>query len=386
MRIALFTETFLPATDGVVTRLRHTIEELVQMGDEVLIFAPAGGPDSYAGARIFHVAGFPFPPYPEKRLAPPHPGIGRALRAFRPDVIHVVNPVVLGLGGVYYARRLGVPLVASYHTNLTVYARYYKLGFTENMLWGYLKTLHNQAQVNLCTSQATQEQLLRAGIKRIRVWPQGVDSGRFDPSLASDEWRNRLSGGHPDRTILLYVGRLAPEKHIERLMPVLDEVGNVSLAIVGDGPARQYLELEFSGNSTVFTGLLYGEDLARAYASSDIFLFPSTTETLGMVMLEALASGLPVVAARAGATGEVVEDGVNGLLYETRSNNSLVDAVKLLVEYQDVRKKMSTEARLAAERVNWAAATRTLRRYYEVARRGGRKEIEGGFDLGSPVR
>lgn len=355
------------------------------MGDEVLIFAPAGGPDSYAGARIFHVAGFPFPPYPEKRLAPPHPGIGRALRAFRPDVIHVVNPVVLGLGGVYYARRLGVPLVASYHTNLTVYARYYKLGFTENMLWGYLKTLHNQAQVNLCTSQATREQLLRSGIKRIRVWPQGVDSGRFDPSLASDEWRNRLSGGHPDRTILLYVGRLAPEKHIERLMPVLDEVGNVSLAIVGDGPARQYLELEFSGSSTVFTGLLYGEDLARAYASSDIFLFPSTTETLGMVMLEALASGLPVVAARAGATGEVVEDGVNGLLYEAGSNNSLVDAVKLLVEYQDVRKEMSTEARLAAERVNWAAATRTLRGYYEVACNGGREEIEGGFDLGSPV-
>lgn len=355
------------------------------MGDEVLIFAPAGGPDSYAGARIFHVAGFPFPPYPEKRLAPPHPGIGRALRAFRPDVIHVVNPVVLGLGGVYYARRLGVPLVASYHTNLTVYARYYKLGFTENMLWGYLKTLHNQAQVNLCTSLATREQLLRSGIKRIRVWPQGVDSGRFDPSLASDEWRNRLSGGHPDRPILLYVGRLAPEKHIERLMPVLEEVGNISLAIVGDGPARQYLELEFSGSSTVFTGLLYGEDLARAYASSDVFLFPSTTETLGMVMLEALASGLPVVAARAGATGEVVEDGVNGLLYEAGSNNSLVDAVKLLVEYQDVRKKMSTEARLAAERVNWAAATRTLRGYYEVACKGGREEIEGGFDLGSPV-
>jgi glycosyltransferase involved in cell wall biosynthesis len=364
LRIALFTETFLPATDGVVTRLRHTVEELSRMGDEVLIFAPKGAPESYAGARVYGVSGVPFPPYPEKKMCPPHPGVGRALRRFAPDLIHSANPFILAAGGVYYARRFEFPLVASYHTNLAMYARYYGLGFTERLGWSYFRNLHNQAGINLCTSEATREQLLKEGIKRIRLWPQGVDACRFHPDRASEEWRVRLSGGNPEAKILLYVGRLAPEKGIGRLRAVLREIPDARLAIVGDGPARKALEKEFRGTSTVFLGLLTGDDLADAFASADLFVFPSTTETLGIAMIEGLASGLPVVATRGAAAHEVVSEGETGFLYEPGSNKGLVTAVRRILEDDELRDSLSKGARAAAEKRGWEASTAALRGYY----------------------
>jgi glycosyltransferase involved in cell wall biosynthesis len=377
LRIALFTETFLPATDGVVTRLRYTIEELVRAGDEVLVFAPSGGPESYAGARVYGVPGVPFPPYPQIRLSPPYPGIGRALKRFDPDVIHVANPFVLGLGGVFYAWRLKAPLVASYHTNVAAYTRFYKLGFLENATRWWTRTLHNRAVLNLCTSEATLGYLLREGIKCVMLWPQGVDARRFRPDRASEEWRARLSSGRPDDKILLFVGRLALEKNIGQLRAVLREVPDARLAIVGDGPARRALEKEFWGTPTVFTGLLVGDDLANAYASADLFVFPSTTETLGMVMIEGLASGLPVVAARSGAAHEVVSEGKNGLLYEPGSDRELVAAVRHILGDEARRGALGREARAAVAERSWETSTATLRGYYREAL-GSRKTAARG--------
>ena len=369
MRVAIFTETFLPSTDGVVTRLRHTLEELERSGDEVIVFAPAlGGPDSYAGAEIHRVPGVRFPHYPQIRLSPPHPGLSRALKRFRPDVVHAVNPVCLGIGGVYLARRNGVPLVCSYHTNVAVYANYYRLSFMINFTRNVTRFVHNQAQVNLCTSEATKEYLLQEGIKRVRVWPQGVDAERFDPEHSTKEWRERLTGGYPEEKLLVYVGRLGAEKNIDRLKAIF-EVPGCRLAIVGDGPARNELEGFFSGTPTVFTGILKGEDLTRAYAAGDIFLFPSTTETLGMAMIEALASGLPVIAARSGASHEVVDEGASGLLYEPDSEEELVSCVQRLSEDDGLRKEMGVKARAVAEERSWESSTQALRGYYEQAQK-----------------
>ncbi len=373
MRIALFTETFLPATDGVVTRLRCTMEELARVGDEMLVVAPKypeGGPQSYAGASVYRVPGVPFPPYPQIRLSPAHPGVARALWRFRPDVIHAVNPYVLGSGGVFYARLLGLPLVASYHTNVATYALYYRLGFLHHPARWWTRQMHNRAGLNLCTSEATRAYLLSEGIKHVRLWSQGVDTRLFHPGKASLEWRNELSGGHPEAPLLLFVGRLAPEKGIERLKAVLRALPGARLALVGEGPARVGLEREFAGTPTVFTGLLRGEDLAAAYASADAFLFPSTTDTLGLSMLEALASGLPVVAAGSGAAHEVVESGQSGLLYDPRSEGALVAAVRRLFGEQGLRQRLSRGARTAAEQRDWASATRVLRGYYEEVRKG----------------
>ena len=370
MRIAFFTETFLPATDGVVTRLRYTIEELAKMGDDMLVVAPRypdGGPDSYAGAPIYRVPGVPFPPYPRIKLSFAHPGVGRALWRFGPDLIHAVNPFILGPGGIYYARRLEVPLVASYHTNVAAYARYYNLNFSYNAARWWTRQLHNRAEINLCTSAATMDYLLKEGVKRIRLWPQGVDARRFHPEKASQVWRERLSDGHASDRLLLYVGRLAPEKGIERLKAILTGVPGTRLAFVGDGPARADLERRFSGTAAVFTGVLQGEDLASVYASADAFLFPSTTDTLGLAMLEALASGLPVIAARGGASHEIVSDEENGLLYEATSTPSLVFAVRRLFSNEGFRAALARRARETAEKRDWESSTHTLHGYYEEA-------------------
>ena len=372
MRIALFTETFLPATDGVVTRLRHTLEELRACGDEVLIFAPRypeGGPESFEGFGIHRVPGIPFPPYPQIKLAPTNPGVARALRRFRPDLIHAVNPFILGIATPFHARHLGVPLVASYHTNVAAYTRFYGLGFLYELTRRYTRWIHNSARLTLCTSEATRQYLYSEGIKRVRLWPQGVDARRFDPTKASQEWRIRLSGGHPRDPLLLYVGRLAPEKGIERLGAVLGSVPDARLAIVGEGPARADLEKKLRGTPTVFAGLLRGEDLAAAYASADLFLFPSTTETLGIAMIEALASGLPVVAAESGASREVVADGENGLLYEPGRNDALVSAVAKVLSDDALRGRLARGAREAALQRDWASSVRALRAYYEEALR-----------------
>lgn len=274
MRIALFTETFLPKIDGIVTRLCHTVEQLQRLGDQVLVISPAGGLTEYKGARIYGVEGFPLPLYPELKLGIPHPGIGVELEKFRPDLIHVANPAILGLGGLYYAKKLNIPLVASYHTHLPQYLHHYGLGMLEEVLWSMLRAAHNQAQLNLCTSTVMVKELHAHGIERLDLWQRGVDTEMFQPSLASVEMRDRLSLGNPDCNLLLYVGRLGAEKEIERIKPVLEKIPNSRLALVGDGPNRQVLEAHFRGTPTHFVGYLRGKDLAAAYASADAFISP----------------------------------------------------------------------------------------------------------------
>jgi glycosyltransferase involved in cell wall biosynthesis len=375
MRIALFTETFLPKVDGIVTRLCHTVEHLQRNGDQVLVVSPDGGLTEYKGAKIYGVSGFPLPLYPELKLALPRPSIGVALEEFRPDLIHVVNPAVLGLGGLYYAKTLQIPLVASYHTHLPQYLQHYGLGMLEPVMWELIKASHNQAQLNLCTSTAMIEQLREHGILNLDLWQRGVDTETFHPSLASQEMRSRLafpgrqsrlSQGHPDSPLLLYVGRLSAEKEIERIKPVLEAIPNSRLALVGDGPHRSALEKHFAGTPTHFVGYLTGKELGAAFASSDAFVFPSRTETLGLVLLEAMAAGCPVVAARSGGIPDIVTDGVNGYLFDPADDKGAIAATVRLLERQEERETLRQNARAEAERWSWAAATRQLQNYYRA--------------------
>jgi glycosyltransferase involved in cell wall biosynthesis len=309
----------------------------------------------------------PFPPYPQIKLAPINPGVGSALRDFGPELIHAVNPFVLGRGAPFYSRRLDVPLVASYHTNIAAYARFYGLGLFDRATRWYTRKLHNRAAINLCTSEATLRYLADEGVERLHLWPQGVDARRFHPDKFSKDWRVRLTNGHPAERLLLYVGRLGHEKNIANVRGVLGEVPGVRIALVGDGPARRDLEQEFANTRTVFTGVLQGEELAAAFASADAFLFPSTTETLGIAMIEALASGLPVIAARTGATREVVDEGETGLLYDPGSDAALAAAVRKIASDAGLRIRMGRNARASARRRDWGTSTRTLRGYYEQA-------------------
>jgi glycosyltransferase involved in cell wall biosynthesis len=365
LRIAFFTETFLPKVDGIVTRLTRTVEHLVSGGDEVLVFCPEGAPSHFAGARVIGVPAMPLPLYPELKLALPRPAVSDALDSFGPDLVHVVNPAVLGLGGIWLARSRDLPLVASYHTHLPKYLEHYGMGMLEPLLWELLKAAHNQAQLNLCTSTAMVEELSERGIQHTALWQRGVDTDLFHPGRARPELRRRLLGDHADSdSLLLYVGRLSAEKQIERLRPLLDHLPGARLALVGDGPHRQQLERAFAGTPTTFVGYLGGADLAGAYASADAFLFPSSTETLGLVLLEAMAAGCPVVAARSGGIPDIVTDGVNGCLFDPADPNGLLEASRRLLADRDGRDQLRRHARAEAERWGWASATQQLRGYY----------------------
>lgn len=364
MRIALFTETFLPKVDGIVTRLSHTVDYLQRSGDQVLVISPEGGLREHKGAQIYGVPGFPLPLYPELKLALPRPSIRQALEDFQPDLIHIVNPAVLGLGGLYYAKSLDVPLVASYHTHLPKYLEHYGLGMLEGVMWELLKAVHNQAQINLCTSTAMQDALTSHGIERVEVWQKGVDTELFHPDLASREVRSHLSQGSPDSPILLYVGRLSAEKEIDRIKPVLEAIPNAHLALVGDGPYRVELEKHFAGTPTHFVGYLTGADLGAAFASADAFIFPSRTETLGLVLLEAMAAGCPVIAANAGGIPDIVTDGVNGYLFDPADEQGAITATQRLLSNPQERDILRQQARREAERWGWGAATSQLQGFY----------------------
>jgi glycosyltransferase involved in cell wall biosynthesis len=365
VRIAFFTETFLPKVDGIVTRLTKTLPHLVEAGDEVLIFCPEGAPDSHAGAQVVGVPAMPLPLYPELKLALPRPAVSEALERFRPDLVHVVNPAVLGLGGIWLAKTRNLPLVASYHTHLPKYLEHYGMGMLEPLLWELLKAAHNQAELNLCTSTAMVDELAAKGIEHTALWQRGVDTELFRPELANPAMRERLHGGHSDTgNLLLYIGRLSAEKQIERIRPVLEALPEARLALVGDGPHRQQLERVFEGTATTFVGYLSGDALASAYASGDAFVFPSSTETLGLVLLEAMAAGCPVVGANRGGIPDIVTDGVNGRLYEPDQPSSLITAVQRLLGDQASRGQLRQSARFEAERWGWAGATAQLRGYY----------------------
>jgi glycosyltransferase involved in cell wall biosynthesis len=370
MRIALFTETFIPKVDGIVTTLCQTIRQLESLGHQVLVFAPDGGFDHFLDSRIVPMKGHRFIFYPELRLSLPRASIRTALEEFKPDLIHAADPALLGIAALYYGGGKNggaahVPLVVSYHTDLPKYLNYYGLGFVERWIWPLLRKRHNRATVNLCTSVAMIEQLDQHGIERLALWPGGVDAERFQPSKRTDAMRARLTGGHPEAPLLLYVGRLSAEKGIERLKPILQAFPSARLALVGDGPHHKALAHHFAGLPVYMAGFLLGDELAEAFASADVFVMPSCTETLGLVILEAMASGLPVVGARAGGIPELIEEGVSGFLFD--NEGEAIEATRELLESPGLRRTVGSAARTRAVLHGWKTATVQLLDQYHVA-------------------
>lgn len=370
MRIAFFTETFLPKIDGIVTTLCQTIRHLRKLGHEVLIFSPQGGIESFEGCRIVGIRGWEFPLYPELHLALPRASMRKALAEFMPDILHVADPALLGIAALYYGGgkqggALHLPVVVSYHTDLPKYLHYYGLGFLEPHVWKILQVRHRRATINLCTSSLMVNQLREHGIQQVELWPGGVDADLFRPCRNSPEMRYRLTEGNPDSPLLLYVGRLSAEKNLEILRSWLEASPNVRLALVGDGPQRNSLQKHLAGLPVFFAGFLCKEELASAYASSDVFVMPSRTETLGLVVLEAMSSGLPVVAARAGGIPEMIQDGVSGYLVD--SDNEAIHRIGGLLSSKEKREAMGERARAQASERSWKYATLKLIEYYGKA-------------------
>ena len=372
MRIALLTEVFLPKIDGVVTRTTRHLDQLAELGHEVLVFAPGNPPEHYAGFEVVPIPSRSLKVYPEVMHGMMGPRAFRRLREFNPDIVHAVNPIwTAGWSTLIAARRY--PVIASFHTDVPEYCLKLGIPWVKPIAeWG-LHAFHGRARINLVTSGPMMDKAAEYGIHNVRLWPKAVDTERFTPSARTREMRGLLTGGHPDAPLILFVGRVSAEKSVERCVPVVEEVRkrvpNARLALVGEGPLYDELRATPPEWAT-FTGYLSGADLHAAYASGDVLLFPSATETLGFAALEAFASGLPVVAANAGGLPFVVDDGTNGFLVDPDAPDAAwAQPIARLLEDAGVRAQMARAARNEAERWTWRASTETVLGYYgEVIR------------------
>lgn len=372
MRIAIVTEVFLPKIDGVVTRLTRTLDQLAAMGHDVIIFAPGNPPDTYAGFPVYKLPSLSFWVYPEIKFAVPPVRFWKQIQDFDPDVIHAVNPIWTAALGVFAAKRDAYPLVCSYHTNVPDYVDALGIGWTRKMATGAIRWLHNQAQVNLCTSDPMITKASAMGIERLTLWPKAVDTESYHPSKASMKARSQLTDNHPDAPLVTYIGRISKEKDLERLNNVMvlvrNQVPGARLGIVGGGPHLQKLQESFDPSFTTFTGYLSGEELASAFASGDVFVFPSATETLGLVALESFASAVPVVGTNAGGIPFVIDEGKSGhLIPADGSDEDWARAVIDLLQDPARREKMGAAARQEAEKYSWRESTEALVHAYEKA-------------------
>ncbi|MFA5595662.1 MAG: glycosyltransferase family 1 protein [Trueperaceae bacterium] len=366
------TETFLPKVDGVVTRLVATLPVLAELGHEVLVLAPPGAPAEFAGHRVLAAPGVPFPWYPEHKAARPSPALAEELLAFDPHVVHVINPVFFGAWGTWLARRNQLPLLASFHTDPKVVQRL-KLGWFQRPLETIDRELHNRAHVNLATSPQMIELARGLGIRRMRLWPKAVDSQRFNPAAATPGMRARLSGGEPEAPLVVYAGRVSFEKRVDTFADAVhglrksDAGRRLRFAVVGDGPALDWLKERLQDTPTVFTGFLDGDDLAAAYASGDLFAFPSDSETLGFAAIEAMAAGVAVVAADAGGIPHIVKHAENGVLVPPGDGAALATELLRLVDDDEERERLARAGRAEAERWSWTASTEVLVTRYRQA-------------------
>ena len=364
MRVAIVAESFLPNVNGVTNSVLRVIEHLRRTGHEVLVIAPdtpRGEPPAekvHDGVRVHRVPSRMFPKITSLPLGVPRPRMVNVLRGFGPDVVHLASPALLGYGGVHAAKYLGIPTVAVFQTDVAGFAESYGVGIASRAAWAWTRHLHKRADRTLAPSTSAMENLAAHRIPRVHRWGRGVDIRGFVPSARNDGLRSRWSPeGKP---IVGFVGRLAPEKHVERLA-VLAERGDVQLVIVGDGVDRAKLESVLP--SAVFTGALYGDALATAYASMDVFVHPGEHETFCQAVQEAMASGLPVIAPDAGGPRDLVAPYRTGLLLAVHEFEAkLAEAVDHLIAE---RHRYSVAARRSVLGRTWPAICDELLGHYE---------------------
>jgi phosphatidylinositol alpha 1,6-mannosyltransferase len=367
VRVAIVAESFLPHVNGVSNSVVRILEHLRRTGHEALVIAPDTPPGQpraeriHDGIRVHRVPSRMFPKVTTLPLGVPMPRLVRVLRGFDPDVVHLASPALLGYGGLRAARWLGVPTIAVYQTDVPGFAASYGIPMTARAAWAWFRHLHGLADRTLAPSSVAMESLVAHRIPRVYRWARGVDLLRFTPSARDGALRRRWSPeGKP---IVGFVGRLAPEKHVERLA-ALASTDSIQLVIVGDGVDRK--KLESAMPTAVFTGALYGDELAAAYASMDVFVHPGEHETFCQVVQEALASGLPVIAPDAGGPRDLVTPCRTGLLlpvdeFEAR----LRIAVAHLVEE---RHRYSLAARRSVLGRSWPVICDELLGHYEAVR------------------
>lgn len=351
MKVALITESFLPHVNGVSNSVCRVLEHLQRRGHQAVLVAPGPGPDSYAGASVVQAPSIPLPGYRQVRV-----GLASALwvadvlRRQRPDVVYLASPFMLGLSAAKAAERLGLPSVAVFQTDMAGFAERYHLGATQRVVWRRIREIHRRASLTLAPSRPALRMLVERGVPRVALWQRGVDAERFHPRHRDDRLRRRLA---PCGEVLVgYLGRLAPEKQLTDLTAISSLPG-IRLVLIGDGPDRRRLHNVLPGAE--FLGFLSGDDLSRAVASLDVAVHPGEHETFCQAVQESLASGVPVVAVRAGGPMDLVRPGENGELYRPGDMLGFRRHVSRLTVDADHRARLAAGARPSVTARTWDA-------------------------------
>lgn len=361
MRIALVTETFPPEVNGVAMTLGRLAEGLRRRGHALQLVRPRQHAQELPAAREdfseLLLAGLPLPRYPGLRFGlPAHGALKSAWRRQRPDVVHVATEGPLGWSALATARRLGLPASSSFHTNFDAYSTHYGLGWLRGSIEGYLRHFHNGGALTLVPTQSLAHRLASSGFRNLMVIARGVDTRLFNPQRRSEDLRR--SWGATDATLVAaVVGRLAPEKNLDLATYAFESMRRIHpdarLVFVGDGPKKSALAARHPEH--VFAGMRHGEDLAAHYASADIFLLPSLTETFGNVTLEAMASGLGIVSYASAAAGELIDNGIDGLLVSPGDEQRFIDVAGTLASDPGLLARLRLRAAARVARLDWEA-------------------------------
>ncbi|MQS15446.1 glycosyltransferase family 1 protein [Streptomyces kaniharaensis] len=373
MRVVIVTESFPPEVNGVAHSVLRTAEHLVHRGYQPLVITPApargaecpphtfGTGADAAQLRVVRIPSVPLPGYPQVRIALPSRQLTAAVAAHRPDIVHLASPFVLGARGMQVAARLGVPAVAVYQTDLAGYAHAYRAGrgLGEAAAWHRIRTVHRAAARTLAPSTPAAQDLTAHGVPRVQLWPRGVDSVRFHPRHRDEALHRALAPG--GEVLVGYVGRLAPEKRVD-LLTAASALPGVRLVVIGDGPSAPGLKAAMP--SAVFLGRRTGEELARCFATLDVFVHTGPLETFCQTIQEAMASGVPVIGPAAGGPLDLVAHHRTGLLVPPRDGAAVARAVEALAADAELRAAYGRAGRAEVTARTWEAVGDLLLRHY----------------------
>ena len=372
MRVAIVTESFLPSLNGVTNSVLRVLDTLLAEGHDAIVIAPTAPSGRHNGFRVIRTPAIPFLQFP---VGIPNLSLQATLAEYKPDVVHVASPFLLGGQAIAAANRLGIPTVAIYQTDLAGYLQRYGMQFVRPLVDKMVAAIHSPATLNLAPTPESAAYLLKLGVPRVAIWGRGVDLDLFHPNRRSAHAATQVGADAP--LTIGFVGRLAPEKQVNK-MKTLFGIPNTRFVVVGDGPERRRLEAEFADYPVTFTGALQGTELADAYADLDVFVHFGTEETFGQTIQEAQATGLPVVAPASGGPRFLIDHGTSGYLIDPEDPASFVTHVRRLTQDAGLRARMGESARRSVSNKSWAANNALLLKHLSHACRFSLSELAHG--------